>query len=466
MITIQVAGAGAGKTFGLAKSILEKNETLSASHKKIYGITFTNSARCEIERAIIKQAGAMPENVEICTVHSFLLDEVIYPYNSYVFGEYYRKSTTSKLPDTQNYRSLKIRLLKGLNILHIEETYKAAKRIIDETMSTHNTNAKKARVRKVLTHIDSAVSCIFLDEAQDLDKHGLRIFDVLANNTSIYLYVVGDPKQAIKYPKAFDDFLSCYSANRNIESVHVMPSNNISRRLPKAVLKLSNLYCYPEQEQTTISNEQGSLLYIEASDVGYSDYLTANIDTGNIVCIDKKSGMYATSKHERKTLDAEIEDMLEGIYPNLDAELVAEAACLKFLADAESLGATTAAKTFLQDHGIDYSKRMWAMLMSTVQQATEESTHRVRSIQAIKGLESEACILILTPNTLNYLIRDNLEVDKQFNKEWKQMYVAITRATKFFVVAIELELFKSTDITIPSIKEAVEGLGFIKLPLD
>lgn len=464
MITIQIAGAGAGKTYGLAESILEMHDALKGSHKKIYGVTFTNSARREIENALIKQAGEIPKNVVVCTIHTFLLDEIIYPYNSYVFGEYYVKSTTSKLPKKQAHRSWKVGQLKELNILHIEETYKAARRVVDRSMSTHNTKLKKAKVANVLTHIESDIACIFLDEAQDLDQYGLSVFEALANNTNIKLSVIGDPKQALKFPNSLSDFLSRYPASDIEKNIEVKPSNNVSRRLPADVLKLSNLYCYTGQEQTTISPEQGSLLYIEATDSGYYEYLVDNIENENIVCIDKKKEGYDTGKKGRSCLDAEIEIILEKKYPSLDSELVIEAAKTKFFKHVTEFGDNKAANNFLVNHGIGFEKKIWAMLMGSIS-TKSESLFVVSSIQAVKGLEANTCVLVLTPNTLNYLIRENLEPDKQFNKEWKQMYVAITRTKKEFVLAVDSSLFSSEKYDVSNIKEAIENLGFNKLTL-
>ena len=55
MIEVQIAGAGAGKTHGLAVKIIESYNP--ASYKKIFAITYTNNAAKNITDAIIKQLG-------------------------------------------------------------------------------------------------------------------------------------------------------------------------------------------------------------------------------------------------------------------------------------------------------------------------------------------------------------------------------------------------------------------------
>jgi superfamily I DNA/RNA helicase len=52
MIEIQIAGAGAGKTYGLAKALIAHTKTCT-SHKKTYALTYTNSATTKIEQEII-----------------------------------------------------------------------------------------------------------------------------------------------------------------------------------------------------------------------------------------------------------------------------------------------------------------------------------------------------------------------------------------------------------------------------
>ncbi|WP_261928239.1 UvrD-helicase domain-containing protein, partial [Vibrio aestuarianus] len=78
--------------------------------------------------------------------------------------------------------------------------YNIAKQIVDETTSKHNNRAKKDKVRRLLAILGSCFDKIFIDEVQDLDKDALRFFEVLGSN-DIDIYMIGDPKQAIKFPQ-------------------------------------------------------------------------------------------------------------------------------------------------------------------------------------------------------------------------------------------------------------------------
>ncbi|MGQ4869539.1 UvrD-helicase domain-containing protein, partial [Aeromonas caviae] len=88
MIEVQIAGAGAGKTYGLAKSLIEHIKACT-NHKKTFALTYTNTATVKIEQEIIKQNGFIPPNLCIQTVHSFLLNEIIYPFSSFTLGDIY-----------------------------------------------------------------------------------------------------------------------------------------------------------------------------------------------------------------------------------------------------------------------------------------------------------------------------------------------------------------------------------------
>ena len=76
---IDVAGAGAGKTTGLAAEIIERHKS-SPENKNIYCVAFTNNAVSSIKEKLQYYYGAVPHNIIICTIHSFLYQEFISPY--------------------------------------------------------------------------------------------------------------------------------------------------------------------------------------------------------------------------------------------------------------------------------------------------------------------------------------------------------------------------------------------------
>ena len=184
MIEVQIAGAGAGKTYSLAEKIIAHYDPMS--HKKIFAITYTNNAAKNISEAIIKQRGYLPENIVVCTVHTFLLNEIIYPYSPFVLNEVHTTSsrckTFSNFPPgksaEQKQREAKstISRLKKIGVMHVDETYSAAWRVLDENYSKHSSQKKKSKVRKVHKLLNSMIDKIFLDETQDLNETALQAF--------------------------------------------------------------------------------------------------------------------------------------------------------------------------------------------------------------------------------------------------------------------------------------------------
>ena len=97
MIDVQVAGAGAGKTYGLAEIILTRLRKITGIQRKVFALTYTNTAKKEIELELIKQNGVIPSNLRVETVHSFLLNEIIFPFSAFVLDIPYKKSSITKV---------------------------------------------------------------------------------------------------------------------------------------------------------------------------------------------------------------------------------------------------------------------------------------------------------------------------------------------------------------------------------
>ena len=102
---VQIAGAGAGKTYGLAELICNSK---IEDGKNIYAITYTNYAKKNIEDKIVEQKGYIPDNVKISTIHTFLLNEIIYPYSSYILNKKLNKATSVPLPSDKKIRNSKM----------------------------------------------------------------------------------------------------------------------------------------------------------------------------------------------------------------------------------------------------------------------------------------------------------------------------------------------------------------------
>lgn len=465
MIEVQIAGAGAGKTHGLAVKIIKHYDP--ASHKKIFAITYTNNAAKNISEAIVKQLGHLPENIVVCTVHTFLLNEIIYPYSPFVLDAVYNTSsrckTFSNFPpgktDEQKKResASTISRLKKSGIIHVDETYAAAWRVVDENHSKHSSRKKKSKVRKVHKLLSSFIDRIFLDEAQDLDETALKAFQQIGEN-SVDIYMVGDPKQAINYPKSFKDWLA---ANKRNEKVKVLPNITTSRRVPQRILDLSNTFCPIGQEQTSLSEVEGRLTYITSEADHYDEVIFHHIENGSLVSIFRKEGNYSTKQAgSLPEFDPEVEELLTKEFPEYEEGVVIYSLQRYFASLLSNNDSNKSIRIFLKELEIPYRKELFKNLCRSAEQYSSSkdnsAKYAISSIQRTKGLESKVCVLVLTPAIFKCLMQDGVT---KYNKTWNMVYVALTRAETELVVAVDMNLlgkeYKHDDIV-----ESLESLGF------
>ncbi|OOE39222.1 DNA helicase UvrD [Salinivibrio kushneri] len=465
MIEVQIAGAGAGKTHGLAEKVIKHYDP--TSYKKIFAITYTNNAATNISEAIIKQLGYLPETIVVSTVHTFLLNEIIYPYSPFVLNEVHTTSsrckTFSNFPPGKSAEQKRresvgtISRLKKSGVIHVDETYAAAWRVVDENYSKHSSQKKKSKVRKVHKLLSSAIDKIFLDEAQDLDKTALKAFQKIGEN-SIDIYMVGDPKQAIDYPKSFKDWLAANKAN---EKVKVLPNVTSSRRVPQRILDLSNTFCPKGQEQTSLSEVEGRLTYITSEADHYDEVIRHHIENGSLVSIFRKEGNYSTKQAgSLPEFDPEIEELLKKEFPEYEEGVVIYSLQRYFASLLSNNDNKTSIRIFLDNLDIQYEKELFKKLFRSAEQCSSSkdnsAKYAISSIQRTKGLESKVCVLVLTPAIFKCLMQDGVT---KFNKTWNMVYVALTRAESELVVAVDMELLgkehKHDDIV-----ESLETIGF------
>ncbi|OOF04374.1 hypothetical protein BZG80_08260 [Salinivibrio sp. MA440] len=455
MIEVQIAGAGAGKTYGLAKTLIEHIEACT-SHKKTFALTYTNSATAKIEQEIIKQHGFIPSNLCIQTVHSFLLNEIIYPFSSFTLGDVYNDASIMMLPSYARFKNWHLKRLKDKNVIHAESVYNIAKQIVDETISKHNNRAKKAKVRRLLAILGSCFDKIFIDEVQDLDKDALRFFEVLGCN-DIDVYMIGDPKQAIKFPQDLDAFVRKVAPK---EYATILPINNQTRRVPTEILAVSNSFCYEGQQQESLSEMAGELMYIESTDGRYDELLTNYLNTKQLVCVDKKNGRYTTSSKHTHSFPREIEEMIRDSNHKKDKALFVKAVFSDFMDDVAEVGARIAINRLKASHRLTLESYHYPQLYDLCNSCTGNDVQfKVQSIESIKGLDADTCVIILSSNTLKYLTQNGISEANRFNKEWKKVYVALTRAKKRLVLALDHELLAKEDMA--AVRDSIGELGFV-----
>jgi superfamily I DNA/RNA helicase len=444
MIEIQIAGAGAGKTYNLSEKIIQFHSE-NTSHKLIYAITYTNAAKKKINDEIIKRIGYIPDQVRVETVHSFFLNEIIYPYSHFTISEVYNNAVSYSLPTVHAYKNKKLSLLKQKCIIHSESVFNKAK-MIDRSNSKHGNKTKKAKVDFINSHIAAKISHIFIDEAQDLDGDALRVFKILSEN-GVAVYMIGDPKQAIKFPGAFRDFIKQSTG----KDCNVLSNNNVTKRVPVEVLKLSNPLCLLDEKQTNTSGKEGRVTYIKSSNINYRSLINHYKSLGHLVYIEEKQGCYDTHSSRNVFLPLSLEEKLFDIAlsRNLDGRLFITS-IISEINDRLKNSLPKQIITWLSRHvDLRLEKEEYAELIQHLDHvfvSGESSKYVVSSIEAVKGLESEVCIFILNQTMYDY-ITQNIPKAKYHNKNWNKAYVALTRSCNTLIFALDPQLFSRNNLT-------------------
>lgn len=128
-MNIIVAGAGAGKTTSMAKTVLSRHKQID-THKFIYVVTYTNAARDKIREKFIEENGSIPKQIHVETYHSFLLKEFIFPFHHILYGDQYVEASQVPLPSQQNQKNYKISQLKKNKQIHVEKVTEVAKWVV------------------------------------------------------------------------------------------------------------------------------------------------------------------------------------------------------------------------------------------------------------------------------------------------------------------------------------------------
>lgn len=454
MINIQIAGAGAGKTFGLAGLIKTRTEERDEENK-IHALTYTNSAKDKIRNELIRSFSRLPDHINIDTVHSFLLNEVIFPYAQFVLGDRYHSVSLENLPTEQKLKNSRISKLKRDGVIHVENVYNIAKQILDRNNSKHTNKHKKGKVDFVINLLSKTICSIFIDEVQDLDSDCLRVFEILGK-TDIFIYMIGDPKQAIKYPNALYDFIESMKKSES-DKIIIKPMENNTRRVPQAILNISNKFCYDNQTQKTTNQLPGSIRYIynEAND--YDEMISEMLNRGKLVIINQKNDFYGTKKEAKQHIPWVLSDLIADSDKRAgrDPKLYVQSVYLDLLDELKSNTYQAAVNNIIRKHNLSMlignRKDIFATFYNFAESCIStkhQERYIVKSIEAVKGLDSDIVFFILSDSFINYLDGTNIPKAQHFNKEWKKIYVALTRSKDKLIFILDKRIISPTHLVI------------------
>ncbi|WP_298922836.1 UvrD-helicase domain-containing protein [uncultured Aquimarina sp.] len=218
-----IAGPGAGKTHGMVDEIIHALKYLER-HRYMIVVTYTNSATKNIKKRLGKRI-AIPPNLFIGTIHSFLNRFIVIPYSSLhnqdVNGEklFIQCGTDDVLnrmfqnngetPDYKAKNYIKSRLTTSL--------HKDGYITYDQTLSLAEKAIAKQRIKEMLAN---RIQYLYVDEFQDTGNKMFSIIESLRKEKKTIIYCVGDPEQ---YIQSFD------SSIRNFQNIPILKASKMNQ---------------------------------------------------------------------------------------------------------------------------------------------------------------------------------------------------------------------------------------------
>lgn len=219
-----IAGPGAGKTHNMVDAINNALETLSPN-RYIAVITYTNSATMNIKNRLAKKI-ALPENLFIGTMHSFINRFIVIPYSSVVLDkighekvfmqcgtddvfELVKKQNEKNAKDKRNARSPSEKARENKEAAQLKARIKD--RLNEKGMITFDQTIALARkcmeVDYIRRIISNRIQFLFIDEYQDTSNGIFEITEHIRKQGRTDIYCVGDPEQ---YIQSFDSSLRTF----------------------------------------------------------------------------------------------------------------------------------------------------------------------------------------------------------------------------------------------------------------
>ena len=431
---IIVAGAGAGKTTKMASHIRDYQ---IPEGKVVYCVAFTNAAAENI-RSKLGEAVLAAGKVKVSTIHSFLYSELVSPFYHLLYDKRYQGISVIDLPDDNRYRNLRIKELEEQGLLHQTKIPERAKWVVYKS-SKDKAPTRKMRA-KVLDAFAGYCCGIIVDEAQDIDRDMQSVFSAL-DAVGVEIELHGDPKQDVKG-------YGCFRAL--IEACDKVEYQSECHRCPPSHLLLSNTLANNlEQQAADPDKPDGTVNILFETDLDVADHIM-NHDYG-LCCINRKSerfethadaadgGMLRTLRYETlRAIGDKHGDSLSDLEKNRYAYY---AAASMVEAVANGAAPNIVVGKCIDSGFFDYDSNRFARMCSTITSNGGGGDHKivVSSIEAIKGLESESCLFILTTDLAPYLLGDRTDD----NKTKHLLYVALTRSLNDLTILVTEEVEQS-----------------------
>lgn len=283
---VKACAAGSGKTYYLCEKAID----LIKNGKRVLIVTYTNNGALSIKKTYKKlNSGVIDKNCFVETWYSFLLREIIKPYQSTFLG----KINLIKSISFENmYGTRSINFNKNTSIERYMDKNKDVR--ANET-SKLACNVLEASKGMALSRLRQSFDAIMFDEVQDMTGQDLGIFDVLIKS-DIDCYFAGDNKQATfkthntkqnkkKSGVNIWDFFSIYEKNKMVTIIY----ENGTRRCNQEICDFAN-YCYPQNSIFSLNNKKTSFdgVYIFDFD-NFDKYYQNCLEKPQILIYDSKT---------------------------------------------------------------------------------------------------------------------------------------------------------------------------------
>ena len=414
MKEVHIECAGAGKTYGIAQKIIGMIDDCPDG-KKIYAITYTNYTVNQIKSELVRPLKYIPDCVVVSTVHSFFLDNIVYPFSRFIKGEPISSCSTEVLSGKVEWKAKRIKALKDEGIIHASAVPQYAKSIL--VAAATDKAAIKKRKGIAVDYFISDIYCLLVDEAQDMNDYFFDLMLMIVGKLENY-YFVGDPFQALWGADEYKKFAVNFSEQEST----TLTTNYISRRIPACVAKLCNRILPESSAIRSISTESGSVDYVFLSEL--DDKAREKLASSNVFSyIKAKTDVFSTS-NDKAGLTHEFLQILNQKYPSYDISALRCAVISRM----HEVGLDA----YLKQQKIVLSRQNYAQLANQFLSEKETGIF-VESIQKIKGLENDSAYFIICNSLLEIL----LGVKNDFNKETNLLYVALTRTKRRLLFIID-----------------------------
>lgn len=275
---IKIEAAGAGKTYSLCESALKVTEK-ETKIKRVLILSYTNRGIDAIKTEIKKQnMGVLSNKIDVMSWYTFLLGELIKPYQSFLFDINEIKSLDfSEMYGKINYgkRGTKGRYINS----HGDIRSNFASELIVYLDSISNS--------RVINRLQEIYSHIFIDEVQDMAGYDLNIIEILMKS-DISVTCVGDNKQAtfktnnsIKNKKMTGTNIWMFFEKMVSEGIAEIKKNLVSRRFNGKICSFANEVYSNENNMSTsmldVTEHDGVILIAKDDLSEYYNYFLPTV---------------------------------------------------------------------------------------------------------------------------------------------------------------------------------------------